>query len=492
MAAPSPHSPPDADPSDTGGAGEAAPGPPPAHPPRPETPDWLRALNPFGWVTRAVDAYHPASAPPLSRHNYRREIVASMFLPWIIAAVEGGVIGVIVRKYFDGVVGDGPLNYAVAVLTAAPAFANITSFVFVRLSHGRHKVRTINLIQLAIAALATGIALAPKSAAGLILVICCAVAARVGLAGVVTIRSTIWRLNYPATDRARITGRISAVQTIVIAGVGFGIGSAMEFAEWAFRLAIPMGALVSLVGIYAWSHVRVRRHRSLLRAERAQSRDDRPSFNPIRLLGLCLQDRRYGAFMACQFTIGVGNMMCFAPIVIVIQERFGLGYLGATLLTHVIPIAMIPLFVGPWAGLLDRWHIVKYRAVHTWVFVLMTTLLFVSARFEILPLLFAAAAIRGIAFAGGAIAWNLGHNDFATDENASQYMAVHVTLTGLRGLIAPFLGVTVYVTFEEMGFHGVWVFGYATNILVIGALGFVLMQQRMARAAQPDLPSADA
>ena len=81
-----------------------------------------------------------------------------------------------------------------------------------------------------------------------------------------------------------------------------------------------------------------------------------------------------------------------------------------------------------------------------------------------------------MAFAGGALAWNLGHNDFATDENASQYMAVHVTLTGIRGLIAPFVGTSLYVWFETFGAgSGAWVFAIAGVLLVIGSIGFAVM-----------------
>ena len=44
--------------------------------------------------------------PWLARANYARELRASFFLPWAIAATEGSVIGFIVRKLYDGVVAD--------------------------------------------------------------------------------------------------------------------------------------------------------------------------------------------------------------------------------------------------------------------------------------------------------------------------------------------------------------------------------------------------
>jgi hypothetical protein len=450
--------------------------------PRPDTPEWLSAINPFGWVARTVGSFHPAAMPPLTRPNYARELAAAVFLPWIIAIVEGGVIGVIVKKYFEDAVDPVWISYAVATLTAAPSFANITSFIWVRLTHGRHKIRSVNRLQLAVAGLIALIALAPRDEWGLLMVVACAVAARIGLAGIVTIRATVWRQNYPREARAHLTGRIATVVTIVVALVAGLVGLAMEVDAAAFRVVIPLAALVSVVGIRIWSTIRVRGHRRLLRAERDNNGDDRPSFNPLRMWRILIDDKRYGLFMLCQFTIGAGNLMLLAPIVLLATDFFDLGYFQGILVAQVVPMVMMPFFLTLWARLLDAWHIAQYRAVHSWVFVLMAALLFASAQVDAVWLLYLGVAVRGVAFAGGALAWNLGHNDFARDDNAAQYMAVHVTLTGIRGLIAPYIGVWLYQRFEqaEPG-AGSWVFFVGGVIVAVGAVGFYALHRAIRR-----------
>lgn len=411
--------------------------------------------------------------PPLTRANYARELTASAFLPWMIAIVEGGVIGVVVKKFFEGAVDPVLLSYAVATLTAAPAFANITSFIWVRLTHGRHKIRSVTTLQCVIAGTIASIALAPQNEAGLWMVVVLAILARVCLAGVVTLRATVWRQNYPRHLRAHLTGRIASVVTIMYGLTGLVVGMAMEADPRAFRVVIPLAAVVSLAGIWAWSRIRVRGHRRLIRAERKHGDGERPSFNPTRMARLLLDDRRYGFYMLCQFTIGAGNLMLLAPIVLLATDYFRMGYFQGILVSHAIPIVMMPIFLTAWAKLLDAWHISTYRALHSWAFVLMAFLIFASAQFDVLWLLYAGAVVRGIAFAGGALAWNLGHNDFARDDNAAQYMAVHVTLTGIRGLIAPFVGVALYQWFErgEAG-AGSWVFAVGGVIVAVGAVGF--------------------
>ena len=68
--------------------------------------------------------------PPMSRMHYRRELAVWSLLPIALGAVEGGVTGVIAKNAFEGAVDERVLNLAVALLTTAPAFANILSFVW--------------------------------------------------------------------------------------------------------------------------------------------------------------------------------------------------------------------------------------------------------------------------------------------------------------------------------------------------------------------------
>jgi MFS family permease len=50
-------------------------------------------------------------------------------------------------------------------------------------------------------------------------------------------------------------------------------------------------------------------------------------------------------------------------------------------------------------------------------------------------------AIAGIAAGGGNLLWSLQQMYFAPKEQVAKYMGVHCTLTGARGLVAPFLGI---------------------------------------------------
>ena len=64
-------------------------------------------------------------------------------------------------------------------------------------------------------------------------------------------------------------------------------------------------------------------------------------------------------------------------------------------------------------------------------------------------------------------------------------MGVHVTLTGVRGLIAPFAAIGLYEMLN--GLHagaGAWVFAVCLILTATGALGFGLMRRSMATPAE--------
>ncbi len=54
-----------------------------------------------------------------------------------------------------------------------------------------------------------------------------------------------------------------------------------------------------------------------------------------------------------------------------------------------------------------------------------------------------AAGIFGLAFGGGRIMWQLWVIKISPPHKTADYMSVHSAFTGVRGLLAPFLGYTL-------------------------------------------------
>jgi len=79
-------------------------------------------------------------------------------------------------------------------------------------------------------------------------------------------------------------------------------------------------------------------------------------------------------------------------------------------------------------------------------------------------LIFVAYLIFGIAMSGVVISWNISSIHFAGKEDASMYQAVHLTLTGIRGIIAPLLG---YFVMTFIGIQAV--FAIASGFLFLAS-----------------------
>ena len=320
-------------------------------------------------VRGAARSFHPRAMPMLTRAHYRRELAAWAFLPIMMGVVEGGVVSVIAKNAFEGAVSDKGLNFAVALLAGAPAFANITSFLWAALANGRHKVRFLFGLKMATALLVALIAFAPRDVWGLVLLTGCVIAARTCWAGVVTIRSTVWRANYPRHVRAKMAGKLATVQALLVAATGLGLAEAMTWHEDSFRLLYPLAALFGMIGAMVYGRMRVRGHRALVLAERAQSRRQN-LISPIQIWSVLRDDRNYRHYMICMFLFGMGNMMITAPLVIILRDVFGMGYRGGMLISGIIPIALMPLTIPIWSRLLDRVHVIRFRAIHSWMFLM--------------------------------------------------------------------------------------------------------------------------
>jgi hypothetical protein len=179
---------------------------------------------------------------------------------------------------------------------------------------------------------------------------------------------------------------------------------------------------------------------------------------------------------------GGGNLMLTAQLVVIFSEHLHLSSVMQIALLSVIPLATLPLFTPWWARLFDGSHVVVYRARQGWALVLATLIICVGTFTEWLPLLWIGAIVLGAAYAGANLGWNLGHNDFASLGRAQHYMGVHVTLTGVRGAIAPPAGILFYEAIETLQpGAGRYALILPLAMTTIGALGFQHMRKTLSR-----------
>ena len=441
---------------------------------------------------------YPAPARPsaLAEGIFRRVIVPWGLLGLALGLVEGATAAVLVKQHFAGVAPALAVNLAVALVSGAPAFSNVLSFVWANLAHGRARVQLIVALQAGFALLVGCVSFASRAAGGLVLTVLSVVAARVLWAGILTVRAAVWSANYPRNVLARITGRLVIVNSIAVACSAALVGWALEARVVDARWLYGGGALAGLLGAWLYRAMRVRREFRLLAAEAASGARSEP-FSLRMLTEILREDPAYREYMLWMGIFGGGTLMLTAQLVLLFSERLHLTSGTQIGLLAVVPLITQPIFLPWWARLFDGSHVVRYRSRQGWAIVLASAAMCAGVFSAWQPLLWVGAVLLGAAQAGANLGWNLGHNDFASVGRAQHYMGVHVTLTGLRGGVAPPLGVLAYMGLEA-SHPGAGEFALALPLAMTlaGALGFNRMrrradaQQAAPRAAGPDLRRA--
>jgi len=425
------------------------------------------------------------------------EMISAFFFPFALMCVEPGVAGVIAQKAFDA-----PPT-VIAAISAAPFMALITSALWTRFMHGRDRVTIVRLMLLGVVACVALAATAPTTATGLALLLAAIIGGRIFWSGVLTARAEVWRNNYPRSVRARAAGNYTIVAALIVSLGGFALADSLdrvgpEMATTAYRFAYLAAAGVAAIGVWAYGRVRWRRRRASLLEEataRADASGERHPASLSAMLRVLKTDALWRRYMVAMFLLGLGNLAANAPFIIAIDQDLGLEYRESISLTLVFPYFIPALVIPFWARWLDRVHIARYRAFHAWFFVAAQTLTGGALLIGSLPLLFAARITLGVAMGGGVMAWNLGHHDMAPRELASVYMGMHVTLTGVRGLLAPFLGTWLYQGLAGAPGLGAWAFFLFAGSCALGGALFFALDRRIAAercAAKDDEPRNEA
>lgn len=409
---------------------------------------------------------------------FRREIVPWALVGLTLGLVEGATAAVLVKTGYAGTTSPFAVNLATALVSGAPAFSNVVSFAWANIAHGRARVQLLVRLQVLFALLVGLIGLAPRAGGGLVFAVVSILAARMVWAGILTVRAAIWTANYPRQVLARITGRIVIVSSFAVAATATLAGAVLTARVFDPRWLYGGAALCGLAAALRYRRARVRREFRLLADETAEAgASDAFSLRMVR--EILATDRSFREYMFWMGIYGGGNLMIIAQLVVILTDEFAMPGGRQITLLAVVPLLALPLFVPWWARFFDGEHVIVYRARQGWALVAAVAMYCIAVLLQWPWLLWCGAVAYGFAMAGANLGWNLGHTDFASSGRAQHYMGVHVTLTGVRGMLAPPLGMLVYQLLED------WQRGWGRFALALplamttaGAIGFNLMKNR--------------
>lgn len=308
----------------------------------------------------------------------------------------------------------------------------------------------------------------PVYVAGGMLAMTCAAAA-------IPLVTQIYQENYPEKERGRLFSRAIMIRIGMTALFSEVAGHALTGNIDQFRWLLLVFAAAFGFSGFCFSRipsrplsVSVGRH-------------------PFRALRYANSDRLFRHTLICWMLMGTGNLMMY-PLRV---EYLANPHYEVTLYGQYLNVAMIALLTGVvpnvarllttqfWGWLFDHANFFALRAVLNLGFALGIVTFFTS---DSLTGLMWGAVVFGISNGGGDVAWSLWVTKFAPPDRVADYMSVHTFFTGVRGLVAPFLGFYL-VGISSMATVG-W---FSCGLIVVSAL-MLFSEVKFDKPRQPGKP----
>ncbi len=361
---------------------------------------------------------------------------------------------VVARKQLDA----APLQ--VTLITAAPLVLAVLS-IFWHAIQERLSLRTNMAVYWACASLP----LIPMSFATTYWPFAvCWLFCAIGSSAWVPIGGEMLRKFYPAARRGTVYGLITVASMSGGAIASWNMGSwlehdpaALKHILWVAVVAQGAGAVI-VVLLGGWGQV-------------ARQEATRPSFaslvRPIFHAGEVLrQDKLFGRYEAAFMTYGIGWMICYALVPLILVDRLHLGYEDAANNSHVIFLICLVAATLPAGALMDKIGPARTCSFAFLFYVLYPLgLVFAQTKGHIA----AASVIYGVSAAAVNAGWMLGPVALApSPDKVPQYVAIHTTMVGLRGALFQFLGIGIYTLTQSF-----------TPALILAAGGFLWAAYQM-------------
>lgn len=247
-------------------------------------------------------------------------------------------------------------------------------------------------------------------------------------------QAVLYQQIYRPKDRGRIVGRVKQWQLFVAVFLSWLLGHMLELAPLSYPPVYTVTGILGLCLCMVYMTIN-NSHSNIENMER-------PPFRVY--INVLRHDRRFLKFMVFQFLLGIANISGIAVFQVFINDKqyLGLSPEQAALVSGVLPPLAMFFSVRIWGRIFDRVNIIQFRVM---------TSLVMGVGFLLYPLIgfwgaVAGAVVWGIGRGGGQLAWSIGILDFAPEGKSSIYISIHTFLTGVRGVIAPFLGIWILET----------------------------------------------
>lgn len=284
---------------------------------------------------------------------------------------------------------------------------------------------------------------------------------------------------YRHENFGKLYSKATSINKIVMLVVTFLYGWWLDFNPGAYTLVFPFVALIGITSVHLLSMIPYRDKEVVIR---------RPFFKAVkdsmqRMVDLVKHNKPYMHFELGFMLYGFAFMSTVAVITIYYDEVLHLNYSSVAFYKNsynILAIVLLPFF-GKLLGKLDprKFAVITFGSMLLYILALALTEYFQAFievwNLKIYFMMLVYILFHGVFAATMSLLWFIGSAYFGKDEDAGDLQSVHLSLTGVRAVFAPLIGIVFY---QILGFS--WTFGIAIFSLMAAILLMIWSYKRNA------------
>jgi MFS family permease len=295
----------------------------------------------------------------------------------------------------------------------------------------------------------------------------------------------LWQANISPANRSALWGTTLTISTLISMIAAWLTGVLLDKDPFAYRWIFPASGVLAMAGIWILARSPLRGSYRYISSNPPPHTAYAVFIKPVlEFIDLLKKDRDFARFENFFFLYGFAFMM-IAPVVPaymvdVAQMSFEQTQIAGGVLFQLGALLLPSL----WGSLLDKTGPYKlcgviFLILPLYPLILMAWPLWLKLGIPLVIAVYFAHAVFGAGMAGVAVAWNLAPISFAGKGDSSMYTGAHVTLTGLRAMMAPIIGAVLQKYF---GYHWVFTLSALTFLTASAGMWWIYREKTIAAA----------
>lgn len=262
----------------------------------------------------------------------------------------------------------------------------------------------------------------------------------------------VLKSNYRHQNFGKLYSYSTSLNKIILLVTTFIYGLLLDYDNYVYVYVFPVTAVLGVISVYLLSLIDYPKEK-LPEVRKTFMESVKDSI--LNMFGILKENRPYLHFEIAFMLYGFAFMSSYTVINIFWYEALNLNYTSVAFYRNsynILAILLLPFF-GKLLGDIDprKFGVITFISLMLYIFFLTITEYF-RGNFEFFNITLYYTLIfyiifHGIFAATMVLLWNIGSAYFGPASQAGTYQSIHLSLTGLRSIVSPLLGVVFYDLF---------------------------------------------